>query len=683
VVDQSRSSSNCSSRRSTPSTAAASGSTPPSSGVLKNVHVFRHMRGSQLTVKFQHVKRHENGLSSSTVGDRHGAEARLSSRSGGAGDVASSRSVHGLPGSTMSDGGSVVKNHQSSPPSMNGLRRSPVAMCNGLSQPLNSPQCRAFDNVQQSSWSSGIGQNQVIGVVSAAQQNIERLGVFESTLASSTSGEARHPPLSPVPSPHQLQPLAATKPFSPQFEDISDAEDETPRPPTGAVSAAPIVPLDAASAAASLCRVAPLPPHMTPLSVGMYQVPNDNFPGTFFTAAATAGGSLTAALPLGSWNGFVQPPSMNSGQLSQMVPTSTIMPPSVVGRPPYFVASTWLDCAPVICRPQGPYSGASGGGFERVAPLNVSPIMNPTTSNAVGYSNADNFANVSMKQEISPTSASSLLPPRKTEADVGDLCSDTKMEYGNVGIKNELVIKSEVSMADEDFGFDSSVDKLTVAKHSMNACNKSESDLTSTDDDQQYKSGSTIQIKEKSSLCNEQRVINAVDGTVSALKTEKTECDDTGTTESPNFCSSPNPAVVCRPELSTDTTDSGSRPSTPAAASSAAVPKVPPLRIIIPSKANGATTAVESISSNTVVTSKASVTGSLPYVVSIPQDAGAEESLGSDHNDNDQVSESESIAGQGLGLSESESAMKDAAGGSQFDSIMTRRRKIKQPKVKL
>jgi hypothetical protein len=700
AADPSRSSTNCSGRRPANSTtASASGSTPPSSsGVLKNVHVSHHMGRSQLTLKFHHVKRHENGLASAAAGpDRPASDVRHNSGGSSKPDSASSR-THGHQGASNSAGDAAAgagKNLSQTSPSSNGSRRSPTTVCNGggSSQnnhvtrgPLSSaPEHAAGVSNYGSSWlnsgnlcdavSGGPAALSDAGRSSVAGTGCNIPGIPAPDETQSVGG--LHSSNSSVPtSPPQQQPPATSKPFSPQFEDISDAEDETTRPSTTVVSAAPMVPLDTAG----LCRLGSLQTHMTPLSAGMYQVPSDAYTSAaFFSAAATAGGSLTAALPLGSWSGLQ---------------STSIVPPSVVGRPPYFVPPQWLDhqqhYSPVLCR-ASPYDGLVASGYE--APVaDVSPPLKPAIATSVNYPTVD----VSIKTEISPVSIESILSStaysKKSEAEAVVTTPEQKYEHGNVGVKDEVAVKSEIRATDDEYGVRGGVNKPEVepdANVSLGALAKSDPVTAAANEVvEQNKLYSMTRSRDVGLRGTESMAGSPLDsGLTSAMRNERTDSNSPLPAGSPSLRSSPRPGAS-RPDSIPDAgSSSGSRPSTPAASSTAAsVPKVPPLRIIIPSKTSSAgTTREDSVnSSNSVVTSKAGGAGSLPYVVSAPQDAGVEMSLGSSDqtNDVDMGSESESHGSQVP--SASDDLSKDAAiaaASMQYDSIMTRRRKIKQPKA--
>ena len=217
-----------------------SATTPPS-GVLKNVMVSHHMDRSsstpRLTLKFHHVKRHENGIAAAADGSR----------------------IH-----SVADG-----NHL------------PAAISAG-SKTASSISC--LDSQYVTASSSGIRYH---------GGDVELKNSFEKN-QNSTSAER----------PCSQQ--SAVTPFSPQFEDISDAEDEVRPAAASSRDSTCTVPAYGLPSSAAQC--------LPPLSAGFYPSANSS---TFCTSAAV---SVLSPFPPFGWNSC----SGYASQTAMTLPVSSL-----------------------------------------------------------------------------------------------------------------------------------------------------------------------------------------------------------------------------------------------------------------------------------------------------------------------------------------------------------------------
>lgn len=511
-------------------TSSASTTSPPC-GVLKNVMVSHHMDRSsstpRLTLKFHHVKRHENGIAA-------------------AADI--SRLHSGTDGTTQL----------------------PAAVSSG-----GKTNC-SISHMDSPYLTSSSPDSRYHRADVTAENHLVLKNSLEQT-QNSISSE---------------QPCAAMA-FSPQFEDISDAEDEV-RP-------------SAVNSRESVCTVAgySLPPFasqcLPALSSGLYR---STASSTF--CASTAVTVSSSCLPVVGWNNY-------SGFSPQTA--MTLLPPTATaGQSSAGRMLPWIDenhtQMAVINNLSPVMSGARSNGAVQTADaqrLHL-PTKQPFLSDRFVASDGTGC----FKSDVFPV---------KSEVLQNDKAVDHQTSFklqscnGHVGdVKGNMYIKAEspVSHAETSrdrclTSFESNVNFLASRSKSeempfLNSSTFRDSHHVNEDRKDERKIASC---DSEPNLHNGLRIKRDID---SSLPSPYNSCQ-----HSPARSISPSlPASCLEPGVAVNSIAASSQVSTDAQITNLE-PKVPPLRIIIPSKV--CSSGALSDGSNTNAASRGSA-GSLPYVVS-------------------------------------------------------------------
>jgi len=515
----------CLSKRPTPSSGIA---TTPPSGVLKNVMVSHHMDRSsstpRLTLKFQHVKRHENGIA--TDGSRIHSMA----------DCASQLPAAIYAGSKTASSISCLDS-QYATASSSGTEY--------LRDNINSESHQVPKNSFEKS------QNSMVGERPCSQQS-------------------------------------AVTPFSPQFEDISDAEDEVVRPATvNSRDAGCTMPgYGLPPTAAAQC--------LSPLSAGFYPSTNSS---TFCTSAAVS--ALSPFPPVVGWNSY-------SGYASQ---TAMTLPVSSVQS--YGVMLPWAGqnhtAQRGVINHLSPLSSSGGNGPVSAADilqLNLSSKQ-PFFSNRLGGNDSAGY----MKSE--------LLPVKSEVSPIETSSSQVKLERYN-GHVGDRYIKAESPSSQAESGHKQVPSTLDSKSNIfLSQPNSKETVLSNSDPDRFAESHHIHEAKDHSNSVNT-GLFNSELGLHNSLQIKR-DVNGMSPSHSPchhlpansispslqSSCLEPNFAMNSLSSLTQITTDVPQVPNN-------LEPKVPPLRIVIPSKV--CSSGSLSDGTNTNVTSRCSIS-SLPYVV--------------------------------------------------------------------
>ena len=524
----------CLSKRPTSSSSTMS----PPCGVLKNVMVSHHMDRSsstpRLTLKFHHVKRHENGVA--TAGDL----SRLHSGADSTVPFPAGVSTGGKTTSSISHADSQYL----------------------ISSSADSRYHRAD--------------------VDAESHHVLK-NSFEKTL-NSTSAE---------------QPSTAM-PFSPQFEDISDAEDDV-RPP-------------AVNSRESVCTAAgyDLPPPasqcMSPASSGLYlSASSSSF------CASTAVTASSSCLPIVGWN--------NYSRLTPQTAMSLLAPAATVGQP-FGRMLPWVSenhpQMGVVNHLSPAMTSAGSNGTFQTADARLLPKQSLLSNRYVAGDSVGCF-----KSEFLPVKLEVLQTDK-----AADHHASFKSESHNghmSDVKNDSYIKAELhrshaetsrerrpNVFDGRLSFSASQSKSEEVTLSNCSSTLAESRHRHEDSKESVK---TDLHNTEPNHHNSLRIKQDVDITSPAPY---------------NSCRR-SPPISVSPSLQTSCLEPGAAinsvtSSAPVTADISQVPnnlepKVPPLRIIIPSKV--CSSGSLSDGSNTNSASRGSV-GSLPYVVSRTQSADSD-----------------------------------------------------------
>lgn len=503
-------------------TSSGSATTPPS-GVLKNVMVSHHMDRSsstpRLTLKFHHVKRHENGVTTAVDGSR-----------------------------SVSDGTSQ-----------------PPAAISAGSRTACSISCLDSQYLTASSFGGGYRGGDIN---SPGNHQVPR-NSFEKNQINMTADRLCS---------HQ----SAVTPFSPQFEDISDAEDDVRPATVNSRDAGCTVPAYGLPPSAAHC--------LPPLSAGFYPSTNSS---AFCTSAAVS--VLSPFPPVVGWNSY-------SGFASQTLPVSSVQ-----------------SCGVML-----PWAGENH--TQRGVVNHLSPLMSSTGSNGP-VSAADILQlNLSLKQPhvgnrlVGSDSAACLkseLLPIKSEVSQTDTSLSHQMKIksehynGHVGDHPYLKAESPSSQAESDkkpvlstlenkpniFAFQPKFEKPELSDGDHDRFLGSHL-VRESKDDESMKIGS----------CDSESGLQ-IKRDVSSVSPSHSPCHHLRANSiSPSLqssCVEPGIAINSLSSSAQIATDGPHIPNT-------LEPKVPPLRIVIPSKVCSSGSLSDGTSTN--VASRCSIS-SLPYVV--------------------------------------------------------------------
>jgi len=513
-------------------TSSGSATTPPS-GVLKNVMVSHHMDRSsstpRLTLKFHHVKRHENGIATAADGSR----------------------IHAVADGTG--------------------QQLPAAISAG-SKPACSISCP--DSQYLTASSSGTRYH---GGDGDSESHQVAKNSFEKN-QNSTSAER----------PCSQQ--SAVMPFSPQFEDISDAEDEVRPLTVNSRDSRCTVPAYGLPPSAAQC--------LPPLTTGFYPSTNSS---TFCTSAAVS--VLSTFPPVVGWNSY-------SGFASQ---TAMTLPVSSVQS--YGVMLPW---ASENHSQRGvinylPPQMSSGGGN---GPISAADVLQMSLSSKQPF-----FGNRLLASDSAGFPKSELLPVKsevlQNEMAAGHQMSIKSERYnGHVG--DDSYIKAESPSSRAEIGRKLVASTLESKPNNIASQPKFEEMVSSNIDDRDtfMRSHHIHKAEDDDSM-----KAGSFDSGSNLHNSLQIKRDVSSVSPSQSPCHH-YPAISISPSVQS----SGSEPSATVntLASSTQItsdvaqvpnslePKVPPLRIVIPSKV--CTSGSLSDGTNANITSRCSIS-SLPYVV--------------------------------------------------------------------